>query len=228
MKKVVCVVFAITVLVGGLWFWNVQRKSEAGTLWSDEDPNKGVLRLDILFGLQIGRDLRNDKRVPPIPEEKIAAVKESFYVVNVDAPPDSDVGREQANWPEMLRPRQLFVDKVSRVLVGGMSRTKRYATKPELFQEIMKFTEIFGTKTGYTITNMRQSGNRMAYDYLDQFGRERVLVMESIGDGKKHWMDLIVFDAKSCVAKDDINKIFQPQDVQPELLKAARREVGLK
>ena len=227
MKKVVCVVFAVAALVGGLWFWNVQRKSEAGALWSDEDPNKGVLRLDILLGLQIGRDLKNDKQLPPIPEEKIAAVKGSFYVVNVDAPPDSDVGREQANWPEMLRPRQLFVDKVSQVLVGGMSRTKQYDTKPELFKEIMQFTEIFGTKTGYKITNMRQSGNRMAYDYLDQLGRERVLVMESIGDGKKHWMDIIVFDAKSCVAKDDINKISQPQEVPPELLKAARKEVGL-
>lgn len=151
----------------------------------------------------------------------------SFYCINVAAPPDSDIGREQSNWPEMLRPRQLFVDKVSQVLVGGMSRTKQYDTKPELFKEIMQFTEIFGTKTGYKITNMRQSGNRMAYDYLDQLGRERVLVMESIGDGKKHWMDLIVFDAKSCVANDDINKISQPQDVQPELLKAARREVGL-
>jgi hypothetical protein len=225
MKKIMYALLATTALAGGLWVWYVQQSPKM--LWSDEDPNCGILRLDILFGLQIGRDLRNDKRVPPIPEEKIAAVKESFYVINVDAPPDSDVGREQANWPEILRPRQIFVDKASRVLVGGMSRTKRYATKPELFQEIMKFTEIFGTKTGYTITNMRQSGNRMAYDYLDQFGRERVLVMESIGDGKMHWMEIIVFDAKSCLAKDDINKISQPQEVPPELLKAARREVGL-
>jgi hypothetical protein len=225
MKKIMYALLATAVLVGGLWVWHAQQSPKM--LWSDEDPNYGILRLDILFGLQIGRDLKNDKQLPPIPEEKIAAVKGSFYCINVAAPPDSDIGREQSNWPEMLRPRQLFVDKVSQVLVGGMSRTKQYDTKPELFKEIMQFTEIFGTKTGYKITNMRQSGNRMAYDYLDQFGRERVLVMESIGDGKKHWMELIVFDAKSCVAKDDINKISQPQEVPPELLKAARREVGL-
>ncbi|MEI7946573.1 MAG: hypothetical protein WCJ02_07745 [bacterium] len=228
MKIAIYISLAILLAVGGAGWWFERKKaSMPEKTWFDEDPNCGELRLDMLLALQVGRSLRGDKQLPLFPEDKIATVKLPYFEINVKAPPDCDIGREQACWPEFLRPRVLYVDKATRVLIGGMSQTRSYPNKPELFREIMPFLELLGTKLGCTVTNMRHGDNRMAYDYVDPFGRERMLTLTSLGDGKTHWIELRMFDAKSCLADDQLNKIPQLQGIPPEELKAARKDVGL-
>jgi len=231
MKKnwIVGVVLAAAVAGGACWwFWGrAPAEAEPETfIFARENPDEGGLKLDMLLNLQLGRDLHHDPQLPPVPEDRVAAEPNDYFLVGCDAPSNTDIGREQARWPEILRPKRLYVDKATRKLIGGYSRSARRTSRKEQMQELIALA-VFLEKGGFTVVNMRHKDNRMAYDLVDPYQRRRVLTVTTYGDGNLHWADLNYFDADSCLARGELNRIPQPEEIPPEELKKARQAMGL-
>lgn len=228
--KIAVAVGAALVVVGGVFWWNreqVQPKEDEGNVCLvQENPDEGVLMLDMLLHLQLGRDLHNDPQLPKIPEERIAAETNDFFVVACEAPPDCDIGREQARWPKVLRPMGLYVDKTTRKLIGGFSLSEPRTSRQEQMKEMLAIA-LFLEKGGFAVTNMRQKDNRMAYDLVDPFGRASVLAITTFGDGNQHWAELNYFAADSCLGRGEMNRIPQPTELPEEEMKKIRKAMGI-
>lgn len=234
MNKVkIAAVVGILLAVSGVFYWlnreprqPIKGEAEQPICFVSENPNEGALQLDMLLRLQLGRDLQNEPQLPPMPEDKIAAETNDYFLVNCAAPPNCDIGREQAQWPEVLRPKFLYVDKATRKLIGGCSESPRRISRKDQMQELIAVAVLL-EKGGFTATNMRQKDNRMAYDLVDPFGRKSVLSVTTFGNGTLHWAQLNYFAADSCLGTSEMNRIPQPTEMPEEEMKKVRKAMGV-
>ena len=204
MKKILLILAMVSCVAGVALF--VESNLDKSI---SKNPDKGELRLDMIFGIQVGRDVRNDSQLPPISEAKIVAVATRWFEVDCAAPADSDIGREQARWPEYLRPQALMIDKQSRILVGAYSRSREYKNAAELDAVLQKLVVDFSSEAGCEVLKIRQRDNMFALDGMSQDGRKLTLHItkeKRTADGL-YWAVLRFFGSDSCVSVEPFNDL---------------------